>query len=78
MNGDGHPDVVIVKNLTGDVLWFENPGTPDGKWEKHLLDGDIAEARTIRVADLDGNGRPDILAQAERGSNDLRWWQNLG
>ena len=30
------------------------------------------------IVDLDGDGRLDIVACAERGSNELRWWRNLG
>ena len=33
-------------------------------------------ANQVIIADLDGDGRPDILAEAERGSNELRWWRN--
>ena len=32
----------------------------------------------VSVIDLDGDGRLDILAQAERGTNELRWWKNEG
>ena len=28
--------------------------------------------------DLDGDGRLDIAACAERGANELRWWRNPG
>jgi len=35
-------------------------------------------ANQVIVADLDGDGRPDIIAGAERGSNELRWWRNEG
>ena len=36
IDGDGHLDVVIVKNLIGDLLWFKNSGKPaDGKlWKR--------------------------------------------
>ncbi len=30
------------------------------------------------IVDLDGDGRLDIVVCAERGSNELRWWRNLG
>jgi hypothetical protein len=35
-------------------------------------------AVTLQLADLDGDGRLDIVATAERGANELRWWRNLG
>ena len=36
---DGRLDIVIVKNRSGDVLWFPNNGTPkDGKlWKRHVI-----------------------------------------
>ena len=30
------------------------------------------------VADLNGDSRPDIVASAEHGSYELRWWRNEG
>jgi hypothetical protein len=33
-------------------------------------------ADQVFIADLDGDGRADIVASAERGSNELRWWRN--
>jgi hypothetical protein len=37
-----------------------------------------ANANTVFIADLDGDGRLDIVAAAERGSNEVRWWRNEG
>jgi hypothetical protein len=33
---------------------------------------------TVIIADLDDDGRLDVAACAERGSNELRWWHNEG
>jgi hypothetical protein len=33
---------------------------------------------TVILADLDKDGRLDIVACAERGANELRWWRNAG
>jgi hypothetical protein len=30
----------------------------------------------VILADLDSDGLPDIIACAERGSNEVRWWRN--
>jgi FG-GAP-like repeat len=79
LNGDGKPDVAAASwGPKGQIVWFENPGDPRGKWIKHVLKKDWAMANQVLVADLDGDGRPDILAVAERGSNELRWWRNEG
>ena len=42
----------------------------------HVLKENWSNANQVIVADLDKNGRPDIIACAERGANDLRWWRN--
>jgi len=133
INGDGHPDVAIVKNLAGDLLWFANSGHPgdgqlwkrhvitpgklpgaydvvlvdvdadgdldvaasswrlgnqfawfendgkpeQGEWRKHLIDENVAETRTIRAADFDGDGDPDLLGTG-RVANLVVWYENSG
>ena len=76
-NRNGLLDVAASGWMGNQIAWFENPGTADGKWGKHLLDGDMTEARTIRVADFDGDGNPDLLATGT-GTNLVVWYQNPG
>lgn len=79
LNGDGKPDVAATAwGPKGQVVWFENPGDPRGKWVKHILKANWVRANQILLADLDNDGRLDILAAAERGTNELRWWRNEG
>lgn len=79
LNGDGKPDVAATSwSEHGKVVWFENPGDPAGKWTKHVLKEDWPRANQVIVADLDADRRPDIIATAERGANELRWWRNEG
>jgi hypothetical protein len=79
INGDGKIDVVATAwGGKGQVVWFENPGDPKGRWIKHVVKDGWPHANQVILADLDGDKRLDIAATAERGANELRWWRNLG
>lgn len=67
LDGDGRPDLVIADDYSGDISIYQNISSngilafaprlvlPD-------LPGAYANPSTIAVADLDGDGRPDIVA----------------
>ncbi|MEZ6053370.1 MAG: VCBS repeat-containing protein [Planctomycetaceae bacterium] len=79
LDGDGDVDVAGTSwRNPGRVAWFENHGDPKGNWTRHVLNADWRSANQVIIADLDGDGRPDIAACAERGSNEFRWWRNEG
>ncbi|MSU70336.1 MAG: VCBS repeat-containing protein [Opitutaceae bacterium] len=79
LNGDGRMEVVATAWLEGPgvaLAWFEKTG--DEAWVMHPLKENWPHAVQVIVADLDGDSRPDILACAEDGSGELRWWRNDG
>ena len=79
LDGDGDQDVVATAwGPTGGIAWFENTGGDGTGWKQHTLRSSWPNAVTVIVADLDGDGRLDIVANAERGANELRWWRNGG
>lgn len=79
LDGDGDIDVAATSwRNPGRVVWYENQGNPRGKWTFHLLKDNWRSANQVIIADLDGDGRPDIAACSEIGSNELRWWRNEG
>lgn len=75
---DGQMEVIASSWGDGKVVLFKNDGDPKGAWSMQTIKEDWPRANQVFVADVDGDGRPDIVASAEIGSNELRWWRNEG
>ena len=78
LDGDGQVEVVATAIREGQVVVFKHAGDPTGPWSMQILKENWINVNQVVVADLVGDGRPDIVACAERGSNEVRWWRNLG
>jgi hypothetical protein len=79
LDGDGKKDVIATCwGPAGRLVWFQNPGDGGGPWKMHVLKEKWPNANQVIAADLNGDGRLDLAATAERGSNELRWWRNEG
>jgi hypothetical protein len=62
LDGDGDLDVVV------GVTWYENLGE-GGSWSAHeLFAGNFAMTHDTVIADVDGDGRPDIAMRGETHS----------
>ena len=59
VNGDGRMDLVTSLAHNYGIFWMEH--TADGKWVKRLIDDSWSQAHCVVVADLNKDGRPDLL-----------------
>lgn len=76
LNGDGRKDVALTPAELEDefaaIVWFEAPPTrTDTAWTEHVVDPRVeAVYHSLAVADMDGNGRTDLITAEMHQSED--------
>ncbi|HEY3377285.1 MAG TPA: VCBS repeat-containing protein [Armatimonadota bacterium] len=77
LTGNGYPDLVTVAMHLSPIYWYENPGPTcaDGTpWKKHLIaEGGVYES--VAFADINGDGRPELIATPVNGQEALAWFE---
>jgi hypothetical protein len=73
VDGDGRVDYIGAQYRPGLIFWLEHPKDPlADPWTFHLIDdftkGGVDGVHGLALADLDGDGRPELLATS--GWND--------
>jgi hypothetical protein len=70
LDGDGRKDIVCATR-NGQIVFLRRTGDSAAEWEEHLIENPlgIAGGKSIRAADLDGDGRMDLIHTAELGGS---------
>jgi len=78
IDGDGDLDIVAAAETPGNkVAWWRNDGDHPITWTRQLLDNYCPVSCSITTADINRDGRPDVLATSWN-LGDVIWWRNEG
>ncbi len=76
LNADGRDEIIAGFRGTGRSVYFYSADDGDGRhWTRHALDDGGISAASCAVADLNGDGRPDVACIGMATSN-LKWYEN--
>ena len=75
---DGRLDVVVAaQDPINDLVWYRNGGGSPISWTKGVIDPQWTSCFEVSVADVDLDGRLDVLAPSWN-ANRIAWWRNAG
>jgi len=68
VNDDGRNDLIYGRGHSYGLFWLEQ--TAEGGWRNHLIDGSYSQLHNVALADLNGDGRPELVTgKRYRGHN---------
>lgn len=89
VNGDGLPDLVTTAAHDYGIFWYEQKKDAAGRrtWVKHVIDESWSQAHAMTLADLNGDGRIELVTgkryyahDKDPGANEplgLYWYEQL-
>ncbi|MCB1094374.1 MAG: FG-GAP repeat protein [Verrucomicrobiae bacterium] len=77
--GTGQPQIIAgwrSRDAAGRVgiRLYSPPQSPDGPWQQQLIDDNTMACEDLKIADLNGDGKPDIVAAGRDTKNLNIYW----
>lgn len=66
LDGDGDLDLYSASDGDDTVAWYENIDGQGRTWVKHIVSQNVRYPRSTYAADLDGDGRLDLMSASAR------------
>ncbi len=77
LDADGRIDVLSASYNDDKVAWYKNGGSSPLTWTAYNITTTADGARSVFAADLDADGRIDVLS-ASRNDRKVAWYKNGG
>ncbi|MBL0921715.1 MAG: VCBS repeat-containing protein [Phycisphaerales bacterium] len=77
VDGDGDMDMLSASGADAKIAWYENVGGSPPQFVTRVIVTNASNAKWVKTADIDGDGRLDVLSASE-GNSQIRWYRNLG
>lgn len=63
VNNDGKMDIIYGQGHSYGLYWLEQQGRgADRHWVRHVIDESYSQIHALKLADIDGDGEPELLA----------------
>lgn len=73
---DGDLDIAVAVGADRlEVDWWANPGNATAAWTKRVIGNTVATAKMIEVADINGDGRLDVIVTEEARPAGVYWFE---
>ena len=77
LDRDGAPDVIAAAGFGAEIVWLDSDGASPPSFTQRSVSQSLAAVSAVEVADLDGDGAPDVIGAVFVGAT-LHWFQSDG
>jgi hypothetical protein len=81
LDADGRSDIVVTEENGGaggaKAFWWRNPGELSSDWARHPITS-RGSLNSLFLADMNADGRVDLIMGEHRGALRISMWHNLG
>ncbi len=77
LDEDGDQDLVSASGLDDKIAWYENLDGHGSFSSEQIISTVSDGANSVGVADIDGDGRTDVLSTSS-ADGEIAWYRNLG